>query len=140
MKKLIILFISFFALLISWFSNEVNASVYTQENTKIKYCNDWDDCSLEKWIESTKGIKTIITDWLASDYIQKIVVYILWFLKLLAVLLIIYAWFNMLTSVWDEEKAKKSKTIIVFAILWLLIIFLAGPITNFILDILSQNP
>ena len=46
----------------------------------------------------------------------------------------------MLTAAWDEDKAKKSKTIIVFAIIGLLIIYLAWPITNFVIDVLSNNP
>ena len=60
-------------------------------------------------------------------------------ISIIAVILIIYAWFNMLTAAWDEDKAKKSKTIIVFAIIGLLIIYLAGPITNFVIDVLSNT-
>jgi len=140
MKKLLILFISFFSLFSLWFLNQTDASIFWGTNVKIPYCESWDDCSLEEWVQYAWDISSVVTTWTASAYIQKIVVYILTFLKLLAVLLIIYAWFNMLTAAWDEEKAKKSKTIIVFAIIWLLIIFLAWPITNFVIDILSWNP
>lgn len=136
MKKLIFFLISFLALFTFWLFNEVNASIFWWTETTIPYC-PWDDCSLEKWVEYTKWVSWLVTDGTASAYIQKIIIYFLTFLKLVAVILIIYAWFNMLTSAWDEEKAKKSKTIIVFAIIWLLIIYLAWPITNFIIDILT---
>ncbi len=55
-------------------------------------------------------------------------------------MIIIYAWFNMLTAAWDDDKATSSKKMIVFAIIWLAIIYLAWPITTFVLDVFSQNP
>lgn len=140
MKK-IALFLFMITILLFWYIFDASAlDIISWDKTTIPYCEYWDDCSLKDWVEYAWDINTVVTTWTASAYIQKIVVYALTFLKLLAVLLIIYAWFNMLTSAWDEEKAKKSKTIIVFAIIWLLIIFLAWPITNFIIDILSWNP
>jgi uncharacterized membrane protein YwzB len=44
-----------------------------------------------------------------------------------------------LTWTWDEEKAKKSKTMILYVLLWITIIFLAAPIVNFILKILNNS-
>ena len=134
MKKIFLFVISVFISFV--LLNNVDASIFWSNNSNIPYCN-WDECSLEKWVEYAKWVDWVVTTWTASEYVQKIVVYLLSFLKLVAVILIIYAWFNMLTSAWDEEKAKKSKTIIVFAIIWLLIIYLAWPITNFIIDILT---
>lgn len=136
MKKIITLLISFFILISFWFLNQTSASIFWSSNTEIKYCDSW-ECSLEQWVEYASWVEWVVTSWTASAYIQKIVVYVLSFLKLLAVLIIIYAWFNMLTAAWDEDKAKKSKTIIVFAIIWLLIIFLAWPITTFVIDVLT---
>lgn len=138
MKKIIVLLISAFIVFSFWFLSQTNASIFWGNNVEIPYC-EWNECSLEKWVEYTVGVDWLVTEWTASEYIQKIVVYVLTFLKLIAVILIIYAWFNMLTSAWDEDKAKKSKTIIVFAFIGLLIIYLAWPITNFIIDVLTTN-
>ncbi len=138
MKKIITLLISFLVIFSFGFFSETSASIFWSSNTEIKYCDDW-ECSLQQGVEYTKWVEWLITEWTASAYIQKIVVYVLTFLKLIAVILIIYAWFNMLTSAWDEDKAKKSKTIIVFAIIGLLIIYLAWPITNFVIDVLSNT-
>jgi len=138
MKKIIIFLISFLIVLSFWFLNQTNASIFWGSNTKIPYCTG-NECSLEKWVEYTKWVDWVVTSWTASAYIQKIVIYVLSFLKLVSVLIIIYAGFNMLTSSWNEEKVKKSKTIIVFAIIWLAIIYLAWPITNFVIDLLTNT-
>lgn len=117
-----------------------SANIFWWNNQKIPYCT-WNECWLQQWVEQVKssGIMWIITEWTASWYIQRVVIYILWFLSIIAVILIIYAWFNMLTSAWDDEKAKKSKTIIIYSIIWLVIIFLAWPITTFVIWVLT-NP
>lgn len=117
-----------------------SANIFWWSNQKIPYCT-WNECWLQQWVEQVKssGIMWIITEWTASWYIQRVVIYILWFLSIIAVILIIYAWFNMLTSAWDDEKAKKSKSIIIYSIIWLVIIFLAWPITTFVIWVLT-NP
>ena len=116
------------------------AWIFTDDSVEIPYC-EWDECWLKQWIELVGGseIEWVMTTGTASSYIQKIIVYILGFLKLIAVIIIIYAWFNMLTAAWDEEKAKTSKTIITYAIIWLVIIYLAWPITTFVLDVFSKT-
>lgn len=138
MKKLLLMIVSFF-IIFGW-ANIAQASIFNDNNTTIHICN-WDECGLEQWINLIEDswIDWVVTDWKASEYIQDIIVYILTFLKLIAVIVIIYAWFNMLTSAWDEEKAKTSKTMITFTIIWLAIIYLAGPITTFVIDVFSQN-
>ncbi len=137
MKKIVLGFFLFFTLFI-W---SVNASIFWGDNSEIPYCN-WDECWLQQWVDQVKNswIDWVVIEWKASEYIQSIIVYILGFLSLIAVILIIYAWFNLLTSAWDEDKAKKSKTIILFSIIWLVIIYLAWPITNFVISMLTQNP
>jgi hypothetical protein len=140
MKKVLIFFLGFI-LLFSFFSL-ANADFWSDlfgNNKEIPYCN-WDDCWLEKWANQIKsaGISGIITDWTASAYIQKIIAYLLTFLKVVAVIIIIYAWFNMLTAAWDDEKFKSSKKIITFAIIWLAIIYLAWPITSFVIGIFTK--
>ena len=143
MKKLLIMIISFFIMFSFVNISEANdfEDLFSRDSgTTINICN-WDECGLTQWMDLIKnwGIDWVVTEWKASEYIQDIIVYVLTFLKLIAVIIIIYAWFNMLTSAWDEEKAKTSKTMITFTIIWLAIIYLAGPITTFVLDIFSQR-
>lgn len=141
MKKIITFLVSFFIIFSFWFLNQTNAWIFWWENTQINYC-PWNDCWLGQWVDQIKNswIQWLVTIWTWSEYVQKIIAYALSFLAIVAVILIIYAWFNLLISIWDEEKAKKSKTIIVFSILGLLIIFLAKPITTFVINILSSTP
>jgi hypothetical protein len=137
MKKitfLIFAFLAFFS-----FLNISNASIFKDSRTEIPYC-DWNDCWLDKWVDYVKnsGINGIVTDWTASAYVQRIVVYILTFLKIISVIVIIYAWFNMLTAAWDEDKFKKSKIMVIYAVIWLLIIYLAWPITSFVINVFTN--
>jgi hypothetical protein len=50
------------------------------------------------------------------------------FLWIVVVLMIIYAGFLTLTGLWDEDKLKKSKKIIIYVIIWLLIL-----VTNYLI-------
>ena len=97
---------------------------------------EWDDC-LAEWIKTTSWIWAIETKRKASEYVQDIVTYLITFLTLIAVIYIIYAWFNILTWAWEEEKAKKSKTIIIYVIVWVALVWLAFPITKFIFQVLG---
>lgn len=106
-------------------------------NVETPYCRPGDKCWIKEWVDAIKDIDAIEKDKKASDYVQNVVKFILWFLALIATLLVIYAWFNLLTWVWDEEKAKKSKQIILYVILWTLIVFIAGPLVDFVLWILQ---
>ncbi len=106
-------------------------------STKIPYCKNGSDCWLKGWMDAITDIDDLETDKKASEFVQDITVYILWFIYLISVLLIIYAWFNLLTWVWDEEKAKESKKMISYVLIWILIIFLAWPIVEFIMNMLN---
>lgn len=115
------------------------ASIFDDGNPELEYCKN-NDCGLDNGITQLKdNLDDVVTDQKASDYIQNIVKYLLTFLTLIGVIYIIYAWFNILTWAGDEEKAKKSKTIIIFVIIGILIIYLAGPILEFILNILTPS-
>ncbi len=103
-------------------------------NNEHTYCQG-DECGLDKWIEKITEINTLETRG-ASEYIQDVVGYILTFVALIAIIIIIYAWFNLLTSIWDEDKAKKSKQIIMYAILWIALIYIAGPLIRFVINAL----
>ena len=53
------------------------------------------------------------------------------FVWLIVILLIIYAWFLVLTSSWDEEKLKKAKSIIIYIAIWLFILIASYLILTF---------
>ncbi len=54
------------------------------------------------------------------------------FVAILTILFIIWAWFIILFSNWDEEKMKKAKWIIVYVILWLVVLVISYLILNFL--------
>jgi hypothetical protein len=137
MKKLLLIITSIFILFAP--VSFAEAWIFSNDSVEIPYC-EWDECGLEQWIEliEESWIEWVATTWTGSELLQDILVYVLGFLQLAAVVIIIYAWFNMLTAAWDEDKASNSKKMITFAIIWLAIIYLAGPITTFILDIFTQ--
>jgi hypothetical protein len=138
-------FLSIFVLLLVfvWFflnNSYVSAGWFTinhWSSGEVPYCNDW-ECWLDKWIEAIEWVDIIVTNKTASQYVQDVVKYLLWFLMLISVIIIIYSWVVLLTWVWDEEKAKKTKKIILYAILWLIIIFLAYPISDFVFKVLNS--
>ena len=75
----------------------------------------------------TRTADVVITDWV--DTLSN-------FLYLIAVIMLMYGGFNILTAGWDEEKVKKGKTILMQAAAWLVVIFIAGSIINFIITTL----
>lgn len=128
---------------LSFFSNISNVSAWWitinhWSQGEVPYCNDW-ECWLDKGVEAIENINVIETEKSASQYAQDLVIFVLWFLMLVSIILIIYSWIVLLTWVWDEEKAKKTKQIILYAILGLIIVFLAYPISNFVFDALSSQ-
>jgi len=83
------------------------------------------------------NVDGIVTDRSLSDYIQDIIVFLLGFLSIIAIIYIIYAGFTLLSSAWDEDKMKNTKNTILYVIIGLVIIWLAGPITTFVFRVLD---
>jgi len=109
-------------------------------NANIPYCDPYwtEPCWLNQWIWTLQWqITNIENNRTFSQYSQDIIQYLLWFITLIAFIYIIYAWFNILTWVWDEEKAKKTKSIIIYVIIWMILIWLAYPIAIFIINVLN---
>lgn len=144
MKKYLKIILTIFIFLLS-----INTSLYSfsisdlfeDDTWEIPYCREdenWNsECWINEWVGEVKNIEWMVTDQKFSEYSQWIVAYILGFIYLVAIALIIYAWFNILTWVGDDEKVKKSKKIIFFVVLWILIIFLANPLIIFVENILN---
>ena len=64
----------------------------------------------DKNLEWFSSIIVNIIDWMNS------------FVWIIVILLIIYAWFTLLVSWWDEEKLKKAKSSILYIAIWLAIL------------------
>jgi len=118
-----------------WFFDD-----FIDDSTPDAYlCDEW-ECWLDAGVElARQGINDTVTDRPLSEYIQDVVVYLLTFISIVAVLYIIYAGFNILIWNGDEEKLKKSKTTIVYVAIGIALIWLAGPIVFFFLDIINLS-
>ena len=74
----------------------------------------------------------------ADQVWQTIIANIMAFLYLISVVYWLWGGFNILTAGWDEEKVKKWKTVLIQAMIWLIVIFLAGSIIEWIINIILQ--
>ena len=131
----IFLVFSFFVNTNAWFFDELLGN-----ETPIAHPDCWgEDCNIDTWVKIVKEtVNWIETERSASEYIQDIVAYLLTFISIIAVIYIIYAWFRILTSAWDEETVKKQKQTIMYVVIWILVIWLAYPIMKFIIDLVSK--
>lgn len=94
-------------------------------------CNKfWGNCNVDK-------IKTIWTEeWPSSsllDTVSRTINWILWILATIALIIVIYAWFKMLTSWWDSKWYDSWLKTLKNAALWLVIIWLAWSIVSAII-------
>jgi len=133
-----------FILILTIFSLNLNVNagfsdIFWTATPKVNIkCSGW-DCNIKTWVEEVKKtINWIETDRPLSEYIQDVVVNILTFLSIIAVIYIIYAWFRILTWAWEEEVLKKQKSTILYVIIGMAVIWLAYPITTFIVWILNS--
>ena len=135
MKILQILLLTFIVFISSvWFTD---ANWWPTGNTESFICQ-WDDCSFEGGIEASKwSINWLVTDRTLSEYVIQIISYLTTFITLIWVVIVIYAGFTILVSWWDEEKIKSAKRLILYAILWIILIWLAWSIMTFIVSILD---
>jgi len=68
-----------------------------------------------------------------DQVIQWWMTYLVWFLYLIAIIMMIYGGFNILTAGWDEEKVKKGKTILMQAVGWLIVVFIANSVISWLI-------
>ena len=80
---------------------------------------------INDWIRTAWTADTVIQAWLSN---------LLGFLYLIAVLFAIWGGFNILTAAWDEEKVKKWKTILIQAMLWIVVIFIAWSLIDWLIS------
>ncbi len=54
-----------------------------------------------------------------------------WFVVIITLIMIMYAWVNIIFANWDEEKLKKGRTTIVYAFIWIFILVVSYLILTF---------
>lgn len=105
---------------------------YNIENTfsasDWKYCPESDPFCLEQKVDNE-----LKTTWKIDEVATSIINYLLWFLYLVAIIYWLYWAWHIISAWWEEEKTKKWRTIIIRAVIWLVVIFLAWPIARFII-------
>jgi len=74
----------------------------------------------------------------ADQVIEGWVQYLVWFLYLVAFIMMVYGAFNILTAAWDEEKVKKGKTILIQAVAWMIVVFIANSIIQWVIKWLFE--
>ncbi len=92
------------------------------------------DCKSRKiaWFDIVKT--DCIWDAQLSDLTSSVITVINWansFIWVITVLLIIYAWFTVIMSRWEEEKIKKAKSTIIYIAIWLFLLVINYLILTF---------
>jgi len=134
MKKiisfLVLLFCSFFI-----FNNSFAWS-FDYSTTEVKVDCGWGECNLEKWVDLVRWeLDGIEKDKSFSEYIQDVTLYVISFVSFIALLYIVYSGFTIIFSGWDDEKLKNAKKTILHVVIWIALIWMAYPITIFIIRI-----
>lgn len=89
--------------------------------------------TLKVWCVNWFGLTSICNQNITENALI-ITTFINWmnaFIALIMVLLVIYAWFLVMTSGWDDEKMKKAKNIMIYIWIWLFILFASYLILSF---------
>ncbi len=91
----------------------------------VKMAYWWDDCLISTEIWSPTPNHCMNREFDTSVFLTtaiKVIIFLNGFVALVTVVMIIYAGFLLLTGGWDEEKSEKSKKIITYIIIGVLII------------------
>lgn len=124
MKKILL---SFIILVLSIFSFAENTFSSNTNSTWV-YCDSKDAFCLDKKTKSDLKVDKSL-----DKLIENSVVYLLWFVYLIAIIYWMYWAYNILTAASDDEKVEKWKKIILRAVLWIIVIFSASIIAQFLL-------
>lgn len=120
------------------FNSSVQAWLFgdiLKDEQEIGICKDG-ECGLGNGIEAIKNIKDIETERSASVYLQDVLVFVLSFLGIIAVIYVIYGWFLVFSSGWDDERVGKWKKVITYALFGILVIFLAYSVVLWFIKLL----
>lgn len=82
------------------------------------------------WVQECWIQKVWDLSWFSKIFLD-LINWLNWFVAIVTVLMILYAWSLILFSWWDDEKLKKWKNIIVYALIWILILVISYLILTF---------
>ncbi len=125
------------ALLFSFFW-WLNVSYAAWDDEEVVNIYDDTDNWLVKWVHIVRDDTKIVNKTSISDYVQKVVVWTLGFLAIIALIYFIYAWIMIMTAWWDDEKVKSQKKLIIAVIIWILLIFFAYSIVKTLFKWLNE--
>lgn len=96
----------------------------------------WDNSSI--WWYKVPWVGTSSNDDTLLNVIKKAVNWVLWILSLIALILCLWWWFQMLTAAWDDNKVKTWTKILKNAAIWLAVIWLSWLLVSFIFRIINK--
>lgn len=110
-----------------------STGVTDEKNTRCKEWTSWDKCI--KDTSDEENITYTLEWWFKTqvDALLKNVWLILW---IIAVWAIVYAWLMLQFSGWNDEKIKKSKNIIKWALIWFAAMMSAWAIIVTVVDLM----
>lgn len=73
---------------------------------------------------------------LTADNILGFIIGLFYFV---AIVVTIYGWFLILTSGGEDERLKKGKNYFIYAIVWLIVIFLASQLILWVISVMSDS-
>jgi hypothetical protein len=81
---------------------------------------------VDEWIKWTSSsLDVVLKNWLT---------YLVWFLYFIAIAMMIYWAFLIITAGWTEDKVKKGKTILIQAVAWLIVVFIANSVIVWLIN------
>lgn len=123
-KRILLLFIC-----ILWFLNLIMVSPIYANNSWF-WTRAADSINLPWWANEFKW------EWLI-DVIKWIVNWVLGILSLVALIILLRWWFQMVTAAWDESKYKKWFTILKQAAIWIIFIWVSWFIVSLIFAVIT---
>jgi Type IV secretion system pilin len=104
-----------------WFQFTCNQT----DPAKIEICSNG-KCTIQGGLDAVKpAVKGLMSEKKIEVFVSDTVKYFLTFVSLIAVVYFIYAGFQLMVSGWDEEKAKKTKRIMVYVIAGIILIWVS---------------
>lgn len=97
-------------------SSEIITSIYWKYHISYSWSSS---------IEKESGFSSLVS--LFMGFIN----WVTWFVAIVTLIMIMYAWVNIIFSAWDEEKIKKWRTTIIYAFIWILILSISYLILTF---------
>jgi len=120
-KKIFYTFSSFILVFLNSFSTALAATGINLE---------WSHQLSSKLKWSVANVDVVIENW---------VIYFIWFLYLIAFIMMVWGWVMILTAAWNEDKVKKGTSTILQAIAWLIVVFIASSIIELVIGWLFGN-